>query len=291
MSVPFVYSNGVITVLLNGVGHNVDSSHPNYKLVKDGLSNLNEAQLLKLIDVKKAVTQYVGNTITVVNDEVLYKGEALHNVVANRIIQYMRDGLPSKPLINFLEKLMNNPSYNSRQSLYGFLEASGLPICEDGDFLAYKYVSDDFKDCYTGTFDNKPGSVNKMPRNSVDDNVNNACSAGFHVGTFAYANNGGNKLVLVKVNPANAVAVPSHETAKLRVCEYEVVKEISGNRVQLNDNKLHTNSGDESNYDYDDDDECIGDAYDRATTDHVKWSYTPTGGKYVAKRNSKGEYI
>ena len=58
------------------------------------------------------------------------------------------------------------------------------------------------------------------------------CSSGLHVGSLSYSgpggwyNSGDDKIVIVKVNPADAVSVPSdHGASKLRVCKYEVIGE------------------------------------------------------------------
>jgi len=79
--------------------------------------------------------------------------------------------------------------------------------------------------------DNSIGATPEMPRNLVDDNPRNDCSDGYHVGTIDYVN-GFNKdqghVIIVKVNPRDAVSVPNYDTTKLRVCKYEVIEEYTG---------------------------------------------------------------
>ncbi len=114
--------------------------------------------------------------------------------------------------------------------LYRFLEHNGHPLTEDGCFIAYRGVTDDFRDCRTRSIDNSVGSVVEMPREQVDDNPNNTCSYGLHVACFNYAEGFGPKLIEVKVNPKDVVCVPEdYEGTKMRVCRYEVVNE-SDNR-------------------------------------------------------------
>jgi hypothetical protein len=68
-----------------------------------------------------------------------------------------------------------------------------------------------------------------MPRSSVDDDFRNHCSYGFHVGTLEYATKWGPRCVLVKVDPADVVSVPSScECQKLRTSRYTVVCEYQG---------------------------------------------------------------
>jgi hypothetical protein len=58
-------------------------------------------------------------------------------------------------------------------------------------------------------------------RNQVDDNRNLGCSFGLHVGSYDYASGWGDKTILVKVDPADVVSVPSDcRFQKCRVCAY-----------------------------------------------------------------------
>lgn len=118
-----------------------------------------------------------------------------------------------------------------------------MPITYDGCFLAYKSVRNDYKDLYSGTFDNSVGSVCSIPRNKVNANRDEGCGAGLHVGAFDYAksygginvdedgfggdNDGGNHLMICKVNPRDVVSVPTDSKfQKLRTCRYEVVSKF-----------------------------------------------------------------
>ncbi len=121
----------------------------------------------------------------------------------------------------------------SRRELYLFLEAANLPITDDGCFMAYKAVRGDFRDKHSGKFDNSPGVTHQMPREHVDDDRERTCSYGFHAAAYEYARNflgaGGDKLVAVKINPADVVSVPSdYNNQKLRCCKYSVMFEIPG---------------------------------------------------------------
>ena len=97
----------------------------------------------------------------------------------------------------------------------------------------------DFKDIYSGSIDNSVGEVVEVDRSKVDSNRNKHCSAGLHVGAIDYVTSygginldnhddndgdGGNQIVICKVNPADVVSVPSDaKFQKLRACRYEVV--------------------------------------------------------------------
>ena len=154
-------------------------------------------------------------------------GESIHNLVVERVLDFMRKGMPYKPLVKFLGKLMENPSRRAVDELYSFLEHKNMPITAEGNFLAYKGVNHDFTDNYSGKFDNSVGQVLKMRRSGVDDDARHGCSSGFHAGSYeyakGYAHNGGN-LMVVEIDPANVVSVPYDcECQKLRTSEYKVV--------------------------------------------------------------------
>jgi hypothetical protein len=162
-------------------------------------------------------------------DGIIYENDKpLPRELSDRILKFKEQKLPYAPLFAFWDRLKKNPSYNARQMLFKFLEHNGHPLTQDGYFIAYRGVSEDFRDKHTGTFDNKPGSVCEMPRDLVDDNPNNTCSSGLHVACFDYAKDFGPKLVEVKVDPTDVVCVPTdYNGTKMRTCRFEVVQECT----------------------------------------------------------------
>ena len=229
MSVPFMWVDGNLTVILKNKAHQVIPDHTNYKLILEALPTATEDELLELVDIEKAVATFSDGQVSIVNGKVMFEGEEVHGSISKRIIEFMSKGLPFQPLVKFLENLMENPSMQSQQELYDFLEHENLPITEDGCFLAYKAVNSDFKDKWKGTFDNKVGQVCEMRRAKVDDNRGRGCSAGLHAGALNYVANygsvdAGDNIVIVKINPEDVVSVPSDcNCEKLRTCKYEVV--------------------------------------------------------------------
>ncbi len=229
MSVPFMWVDGNLTVILKNKAHQVIPDHTNYKLILEALPTATEDELLELVDIEKAVATFSDGQVSIVNGKVMFEGEEVHGSISKRIIEFMSKGLPFQPLVKFLENLMQNPSMQSQQELYDFLEHENLPITEDGCFLAYKAVNSDFKDKWRGTFDNSVGQVCEMRRAKVDDNRGRGCSAGLHAGALNYVANygsvdAGDNIVIVKINPEDVVSVPSDcNCEKLRTCKYEVV--------------------------------------------------------------------
>ena len=111
-----------------------------------------------------------------------------------------------------------------------------MPITEDGHFLAYKKVRDDYKDVHSGTFDNSVGQVVSMVRNKVDENKDNTCSSGLHFCSFDYLKSfGGTRIMILKINPADVVSIPSdHFQQKGRTCRYEVIGEVPVEEDRVN---------------------------------------------------------
>lgn len=167
---------------------------------------------------------FEGTGLELVDGIIHEGGSPIPPELNERILKHKEKALPYEPLIKFWDNLKQNPSYNARQQLFSFLSHNGHPLTEDGYFIAYRGVTNDFKDVHTGQFDNSVGAVCEMPREQVDDNPNNTCSRGLHVACFDYAKGFGPKMIEVKVHPKDVVAVPTdYNGTKMRVCRFEVV--------------------------------------------------------------------
>lgn len=162
---------------------------------------------------------------------VYYKDEPLHNTLTDRIIKMSQEGYDIEPMTKFLANLQDNPSFRAVNELYSFLEKGNLPITEDGFFLAYKRVKSDYTDIYTGTISNAVGATVEMPRNQVDEEKSRTCSAGLHFCSRdylpKYGTSPGNRTIIVKINPADVVAIPAdYQETKGRTCRYFVIGEL-----------------------------------------------------------------
>lgn len=205
----------------------VNPDHSNYRAIVECFQKKDYTDFWALCNPAKAVEKYIGTNVVVEGGVVVYRGEEVKNAVVDKIFEFMKDSLPVEPLVKFLENLLANPSMASRNELYDFLEHNGFPLTEDGCFLAYKGLRENYLDIHSGKFSNTIGSVIEMERHDVDDDRRVACSYGFHVGTYEYANGfQKGKLVMVKVNPRDVVSVP-HDCScqKCRVCKYEVIQD------------------------------------------------------------------
>lgn len=232
MQVSYISSNNHTNIFIGGQYFAIDDSHRYYNEVIEELNKDTDADPEKIkwyLDQGRVVETFSEGNIKVVNGSVLYRGKHISNYCLDKALEFAANNLPYKPLLRFFDRLMENPSMNSVEQLYKFLENKGIPITPDGFFLAHKVVRPDYKDKHSGTVDNSIGAKPFMLRNMVDDNKNNHCSRGFHVGALDYIysyGSVGDKIMVVKVDPADCVSVPTdHSFQKLRVYRYEVVAE------------------------------------------------------------------
>lgn len=253
-----VTASGAITFTdRDGTSHTIVRENGRYDEAKELLTSINNIaaqdgsaesdhadpfidELVKIATPAKAIEAESDGKIAIREGVVYYRDErgetALHDVVAERIIWLLAEGFDARPMISFLGFLMENPSYRSVNDLYRFLEKNQMGITPDGYLLAYKKVRHNYTDIHSGTFDNHPGQKPSMRRNEVEDNPNITCSKGLHVCSFSYlpefgSSGGGDRVVVCKVNPRDVVSVPTdYNDAKMRVCEYEVLYEVTNYR-------------------------------------------------------------
>lgn len=272
-----------ITAVIDGTPKTMTCNHPSFTEALTCLATGDIDTLDSLFDVSESITRKfnadnVGG-VEITDGVIYYNGEPVHNYVVDRIFDFMDEGLPFQPLARFLEKLMANPSRRAVSELYTFLEHKHLPICEDGDFLAYKSVREDYMDHHSGKFYNGVGEVLEMPRNAVCDDADIGCSYGFHAGSYEYAKTfgcGNSRLVIVKINPSDVVSVPKDcDCQKLRTSRYEVVKDFE----QVYRKPLNTEF---TSYDED---------YDDEDYDDEDYGCTDKNCNYHNVRDAKGRFM
>ena len=258
MKIPYILTEESLTVVVDGKAMTMQKDHPAWTQAIDALNKEEYDRLENLFDVSKAVEDYVDQEsgISVKEGTVYFQGEVIHNVVVDKILAFMRQGLPFKPLVRFLGKLMANPSRRAVNELYAFLEHKSMPITPDGNFVAYKGVTEDFKDFHTRKFDNSVGQTLSMTRNGVCDDANIGCSYGFHAGSYEYAkgySSGGGHLMRVEIAPTDVVSVPLDcDCQKLRTAKYKVVALHETIERPLDDGIY--GESDEDDWDYSDED-------------------------------------
>ena len=237
MRVPYTLSAESITVFVDGKMRTVLSGNRNFDKLKEHLRGPeHDIQTILILSDREETVRRSHAAVEVVDGVVYYKGEAVHNALSDKLLNLLDDGFDADPWVKFLEKMMENPSYRSRNCLYEFLEHFNAPITPEGNFIAFKRVRSDWKDIHSGTMDNSIGRVVKMDRTKVDDDPQHTCSSGLHVCADeylkGYATSDGHRTLVVEVNPANVVAVPyDYNFSKMRVCEYRVLNEIDVEQI------------------------------------------------------------
>lgn len=166
-------------------------------------------------------------------------------------------GFDLEPLARFVANVALNPDKSIARDLYPFLEKGKHPITEDGCFLAWKNVSENFYSFTSGnetwTVTNPAGVVIKsgiggrvwhpvgntvsLRREECDPSRNNTCSRGLHACSYGYLPGymGGptsGRTLLVKIDPSKVTAFPTSDEPKLRCCEYEILDQIAHELVE-----------------------------------------------------------
>ncbi len=249
MSYPFLIQGDNVVVVIDNKPHTINKTHITYTKVVDAIKAGDWDAVKDAIEPKKIVLNYGKGNVSIQGETLFWKGTELHTTLAVKMIDMLREGFPIEPMVNFMDNLYQNPSKRAVDELYGFLEKGNLPITPDGHFLAYKKVRANYMDCHTGKFDNSVGQVVEMERYNVDDNKDNTCSTGLHFCSKDYLNSfGGERTVIVKINPRDVVSIPSdYNATKGRACRYEVVGEIDQDKAdQAFTRSVQSNS---TNYD------------------------------------------
>jgi hypothetical protein len=253
-------ADGFLTVVVDGKQHTILASNPLFASAVSAFQIKDlDALMLALDPSRKFLNLYAKyEQIEVKDGSVFVDGETISSVVADRIINFLADGIDCLPIFKFITRLQLNPSKRAVDELYTFLEHKNLPYTESGTFLAYKAVRNDFTDKHTGKFFNGVGEVLSMPRNKVDDDKNVGCSYGFHAGTLKYASEfacGSDKMVLVEIDPADVVSIPTDcEFQKLRTCRYKVVAEYERPLDEhVYESRFSTENDDDVDEEWDDD--------------------------------------
>lgn len=217
-----------ITVFANGKPYTVNRTAKIFNAALEAVKNDNVELFLQVVNTKDTVVQKSGGKVRIENGNLMFGDRVVTGLISARVFDMMELGLSIDPMLAFIENLMKNPSKRAVDELFGFIEACDLPITEDGHFLAYKRVREDYLDVYSGTMDNSVGKIVEMERNLVDEDKSRTCSAGLHFCSYEYLKHfSGERIVVVKINPADVVAIPiDYNNSKGRTCRYEVVEEM-----------------------------------------------------------------
>lgn len=225
---PYLITGNAVVVVINNKQYTLSKGNIGFDALIDAIKEGRWEDVPALASPVVAVRKFSNGFVDVIDGQVTYDGQPIHSVLSQKILDMFEQGFDINPLTNFMQNLYTNPSKRAVDELYGFLESGNMPITEDGYFLAYKKVREDYTDVHSGKFDNSVGKVVSMPRNQVDDNKDNTCSAGLHFCSFDYLKSfGGSRIMILKINPADVVSIPSdYDQQKGRTWRYTVIGEV-----------------------------------------------------------------
>jgi hypothetical protein len=230
-----IYREDELIVALNGVPYVIDIDDYRYESICEALEEKDEEALENLLSTKRRAASLVNNLAEEGIEESFgcytYKG----NPIDMDLSEYLRAALDSSdvmPIVKFIQRLFKNPSQDTRDRLFVFMEKNKMPIDENGHFLAFKGVASNYFDKHTGTVYNGPGvTVPLMEWDEVDTNPNNTCSRGYHACSKDYLDgwvHTGDRVVAVSIDPANVASIPiDYDGAKLRCRQYTVLNDIT----------------------------------------------------------------
>lgn len=230
-----VSGKGVITTILDGKTSQTHPKTPFYDEILVAVKARDAAKYRELSDMKSRLELVSKARISFQNGAFTLDGKPMHNAMTKRFVRLVEDGHDMAPFMAFIKNCLLNPRQEAIDELYLFLEANDLPLTDDGCFLAYRRVDKDYRSIHANPDGsrnrNMVGDVVSMPRSECDHNRQNTCSPSLHACSLTYlpsygSSSRGDRTMVVKISPADIVAVPpDYNNQKLRCCRYEVVAE------------------------------------------------------------------
>ena len=216
---------------------NVNSSPFTYDMIAERIQNALNLDDIDFEDVFNAYHQEFKTDTFQIDDEgftanrhgvTLKNGVLLNDDLTLKLLDAINSG--DNRFIKFLRSLAKNPDRYIQEQLTKFLDHNDIEINKDGNVVAYKRVRDNFKDFYSGQYDNSVGKTISMKRKHVNSDASITCASGLHVCSKSYLKHyytGKGVVVKCLVRPEDFVAIPhDYEHAKARVCKYRVVKVV-----------------------------------------------------------------
>lgn len=229
-----IFGENSTTFIHGGKAHTVDSSHPQFHNINQALRSSKMADAVEMMDTGKALRESIPDDAEVVFDHgiITFMGRRITGSAVDRILKMHELGISIEPMILFMGRLLRNPNKKIHDRLFDFLDAGNMPITEDGHFLAYKRITQEYKDFWTGRLNYAVGQKIEVPWSEVDCS-DSSCSKGIHWCSYEhlphYCTTG--HVVVVKVDPAGVGYVGSLYNKK-SLCKgrgrgHEIVEEIS----------------------------------------------------------------
>lgn len=239
-----------LTVYVNGEMKLATSDHPRWDDILNGVLAGDES-VVDLFDPAKAVAQRfesITERVSVAGSTIYFDGDPVDNSLTKQVVRFLDEGVEDfRPLVNFFEKVVQNPEQHSREQLYDWVSRHDVTVNPDGDLVLYKGVQKTQRlgvdqinvyqsghsgtaivdgKTYVGKIPQWVGAVVEMPRSEVHHDPTNGCSTGLHASSsaqLAASYSGQGTILEVVVNPRDVVSVPHDGYNKVRVNRYRVV--------------------------------------------------------------------
>jgi hypothetical protein len=243
----FTITPSSISVVLQGRPRQLNNTHMNFLAVREALKQLDQARLAgdeeahtilldklhQFVDVPTFIAIVTEGRVQVGKDGVRFDGKPLSGHFTDRLIGLLSEGFDVRPLARMLDRLDKAPVADAKDGFLRWLEKSNMPLCEDGCFIAYKYVRADYMDGFSGRINNAIGAV--IPRLEVDgvntDRNQTCAESGYHFCSFGYLCGQQPRVMLVKIAPEDVASFPDSEAAKGRCLFYEIVDEVPASEL------------------------------------------------------------
>lgn len=250
----YLLSTNFLTVFVGNVSRQINRNDARYARAVSLIKQKLWKDLFALLDQPAAMARYSDGAVSVFDNEVHYNGKPVHGVVVQKILDFMREGLPVEPLVKFLDNLYKNTDTDIHERLYTFLEKNNLAITERGSFLAFKLVREDGLPYYHGRGDiqdekgnwinavYKVGQTYLYDRSRIIKTSGECSTEGIYVGNRNYWGSAFNEkdeytgdglMLVVEVYPQDVANVPHADCTKIVVCKCKVVDQYKTLREKV----------------------------------------------------------
>lgn len=242
-SISFIKTPKGLTFVAKGKHKTIPSSHPMFASIEEELKkgkNANIDEILALTELDKIVQGLTFGKVTITSDKVYYNNRPVGTALTKRILEMLDQGYDIEPWGLFMDNVMLNPSKVAQEELHLFLESGNMPITPDGHFLAFKKVNANLTSIHDGKTQHVLGEALSMPREKVDSDRNSTCSRGLHFCAQSYLSqyqhNTDCVTLVLKINPADVVAIPSdYNNTKGRAWKYVPIAILTEDGEELTD--------------------------------------------------------
>lgn len=226
-----------VVITQNGKALTIGSEHEAYNAIVEAIKVGDIKRAYELMEPRKAISKFTQGRLLLDGKKVSWQGYDITGLsMAKRFMEVAMKGDYSmvERFAKFLDKVFDNPSAVLVKSgrIFEFMQYQDIEVDEDGDIIVYKVVRSNYMDKHSGTISNKPGTIVRMARSFVDDNMASLCSYGLHVCAPAYIRklfgNSGDRVLRCKLNPKDIVSVTNdYNSSKIRCCEYLVLEDYT----------------------------------------------------------------